>query len=189
MGQHLYNILPTQMPIVNPKVFMGILSTLFVVLATVETGRSTPVARTDHRRWEQREMITTSLIDRSGTEVFDTSPSPWWPCALKRTRTNGFEGRFVRRGSREAHPLHLPAHADASGVVARGLSDLEVRRLGPERGKAPWKRLRLATRMTHSGSALLRGACHCIEATAGDYADRQVRIRFQRELETRGPNR
>jgi hypothetical protein len=78
MGQHLYNILPTQMPTVNQKVFIIITSTLFAVLATPETGRSPPVARTDQPRWEQREMITTQLIDRSGTEVFDTSPSPWW---------------------------------------------------------------------------------------------------------------
>jgi hypothetical protein len=43
-------------------------------------------------------------------------------------------------------PVRLPAHVDASGILARGLSDLEVRRLGPERGKAPWKRLRLSPR-------------------------------------------
>ena len=66
-------------------------------------------------------MITTQLID------------------LKRTRTNGLEDRFVRRGSRKAHPSRLPAPADASGVLAGGLSDPDVRRLGPERGKAPWK--------------------------------------------------
>src|SRR5512135_2148655 len=95
-------------------------------------------------------MITISLIDCSGTEVFDTSPSPWWPCAIKRTKTHGLEGRIVRRGSRKAHPSRLPAHADASGVLAGGLSDPEVRRLGPERGKAPWTRWRLSTRMTHS---------------------------------------
>jgi len=52
MGQHLYNILHTQMPIVNTKIFMGILSTLFAVLATVETGRSPPVTRTDQPRWD-----------------------------------------------------------------------------------------------------------------------------------------
>jgi hypothetical protein len=112
--QHMYNIIQPQMPTVKPKVFMGILSTLFAVLATLETGRSPPVARMDQPRWEQREMITTPLIDRSETEVFATSPGPWWPCALKRTRTNGLEGRLVRRGSRKAHPSHLPAHADAS---------------------------------------------------------------------------
>ena len=33
--------------------------------------------------------------------------------------------------------MRLLGHADASGVLARGLSDLEVRRLGPKRGKAP----------------------------------------------------
>ena len=80
MWQHMYNILHTKMPKVNPKIFMVILSTLFAVLATPEAGRSPPVARTDQPRWEQREMITTPLIDRSGTEVIDTTPSPWWPC-------------------------------------------------------------------------------------------------------------
>jgi hypothetical protein len=56
-------------------------------------------------RWEQREMITTPLIDRGGTEVFDTTPSPWWPCALERTKTHGLEGRIVRRWSSEGAPV------------------------------------------------------------------------------------
>ena len=60
----------------------------------------------------------------------------------------------MRRGSREAHPARLPAHADASGVLAGGLFDPGVRRLGPERGKAPWKRLHLSTRKVHSWMAL-----------------------------------
>ena len=62
MGQHLYNILPSEMPTVKPKIFMVIMSTLFAVLATLETGQSPPVARTDQPRWEQREMITTTLV-------------------------------------------------------------------------------------------------------------------------------
>ena len=38
-------------------------------------------------------------------------------------------------------------------------------------------------------NASLRGASSCVEATAGDSADRRVRIRFHRDLETRGPSR
>ena len=42
----------------------------------------------------------------------------------------------MRDRSGKAPSLRLPAHADASGVLVRGLSNLEVRCLGPKRGKA-----------------------------------------------------
>ena len=107
--------------------------------------------------------------------VFDTSPGPWWPCALKRTRTHGLEGRLVRRclGRRprratrrlpmcrallpEACPNRKSGASARSGARRRGRVAPSTRRTKPLRGGEDRdlvsERSASATRPTVSDSA------------------------------------